>query len=631
MTYKNLSEKEYLITNGIGGFCSSSITGANTRKYHALLNASLNPPVNRHVLLSKLESIISVGEDEFTLESTEYLNRISDHSKLLEGYSYLPIPTFKYNCNGIKIVKQIAMKYLENTSCVNYTITTKEKEISFKAILHVNSRNHHDLSSTNDFSYEVENNNTYLSFINSSTNFYINGFGEYIPTNKWAKSKFYAVEKRRGQGSIDTNYIPGYFEVTIPANTTVTFEVIASTMKNSISNGSIISDEITRRQELTSHEDDELLKALNIACDHFIVYRQSTNSKTVIAGYPWFTDWGRDTMIALPGLTLSTKRYADAKNIISTFIKYIDHGLIPNMFPDDNVTPMYNTIDGTLWMFIAVYKYFLDTNDKEFIRSIFSDLEGIINAHINGTKYGIKVDHDGLLTGGDETTQLTWMDVKIDGHVVTPRHGKAVEINALWYNALMVMKSFITEVSVDSNIDYDKYSELCKNNFKMFWNVNENCLYDLIQNGKKINKIRPNQIFAVSLPFSLLSLKKEKLVLDAVENHLLTPYGLRSLSDQDSDYIKYYGGDIYKRDYAYHQGTVWAWLMGPYLEAHFKIYNDKEYVTDKLIDLKKHLEFTGLGTISEVFSGDSPHESRGCFAQAWSVSEYLRIIKLISN
>lgn len=631
MNYNKIIENEYLITNGIGGFISASITGANTRKYHAILNASLNPPVNRHVLLSKIETTILTDEFSYTLESTEYKDNILDNSNFLVGYNNMPIPTFEYKVGNNIITKKIAMKYGENTSAVTYSVKTNENPITIQTKLHLNCRDHHDLSEVDSFNYDIEIDNSNL-FLNSNSgiNLFISGFGNYLEVNEWSEKEFYRIEERRGQDDEDVNYIPGYYEIEIPAFSDVSFSIVASTNPINITGDEVVNSEIKRREELTSHEDDPLVKELNIACDQFIVHRQSTNSKTVIAGYPWFTDWGRDTMIALPGLTLSTGRYDDAKNIITTFIKYLDQGLIPNMFPDDNVDPMYNTIDGTLWLFIAVYQYFNATHDMEFIKEIYSDLEGIIENHIVGTKYNIRVDKDGLLEGGNEATQLTWMDVKIDGQVVTPRHGKAVEINALWYNALNIMKELAIGLNLEENLDLKKYSDQCLESFNMkFWNKELNCLYDLIQGDEPVDFIRPNQIFAVSLPFRILPIEKEKLVIKKVEETLLTPFGLRSLSQDNKDYKSHYGGDVYKRDYAYHQGTVWGWLIGPYLEAHYKTYNDKDYISDKLQGLILHLKETGLGTISEVFSGDYPHKPGGCFAQAWSVSEFLRVYKMI--
>lgn len=629
--YNKLIKNEYIVTNGIGGFSSSSLTGANTRKYHSILNASLNPPVNRTILLSRVLTNVKVGNETYTLESTEYPDKITDNSIFTKSFNYLPIPTFNYEVEDVKITKMITMKYRENTSAIKYEVTTGKTPTTISCDLHVNLRDHHDLSTPNSFQYKQSNKGAYLTLDSGEISFNINGFGTYKKLDMWSDTEFYRIEKRRGQDDLDTNYIPGSFEVTVPPYTVMTLGIVASTETIIETADELVELEIKRRDILTETCDDIETK-LQIACDHFIVDRKSTNSKTVIAGYPWFTDWGRDTMIALPGLTLSTGRYDDAKDIIRTFIKYEKDGLIPNMFPDNNIEPMYNTIDGTLWLFIAVFQYYNETKDKEFIIEIFPTLNRIIQKHIEGTSYNIHVDQDGLLTGGDETTQLTWMDVKIDGHVVTPRHGKAVEINALWYNALNIMSYFSKDLCLHSKVNFDGFADKCYESFNLsFWNEDKNCLYDLIQNGQPIDRIRPNQIFAVSLPYGLLDEEKEMAVINVVEKELLTPNGLRSLSRDHEEYEPIYDGDVYKRDYAYHQGTVWGWLIGPYLEAHYNVYNDKKYILGKLNLFLKHLEDTGMGTISEVFSGDEPHSPRGCFGQAWSVSEPMRIYQLIKK
>lgn len=624
--FNKLVEKEFIITNGLGGFCSSSVTGANTRKYHGILNASLNPPVNRTILLSRLMTNVIINQQTHILESTIQEDKSVDQTQYTKAFSDLPVPTFEYEVEGVSIQKELAMVFEENTTAIVYYIKTQEQPITLKVDLHVNSRDHHDLSEKDSFKYDTSVQDTTVTFKNDLATFYVMGFGRYNVINEWAEIEYYPIEKRRGQDDLDTNFIAGAFTIDIPAHTNTSFAIVASTEAETKDGLSIVADEKSRREALFIDE-DPISRRLQIGCDHFIVKRASTDSKTVIAGYPWFTDWGRDTMIALPGLTLSTQRFEDAKNIISTFIKYEKDGLIPNMFPDDNVEPMYNTIDGTLWLFIAIYEYMNQTKDFDFFQSILPTLNRIIDKHIHGTTYNIHVDTDGLLSGGDPTTQLTWMDVKIDGVVVTPRHGKAVEINALWYNALCIMDE-LTAHEIQT-IDYKHYASLCKEGFKQFWNESNHSLYDLIQNGQPVDRIRPNQIFTVSLPFKLLNTEQEKQVIKIVEERLLTPFGLRSLSQDHEDYKPVYDGDVYKRDYAYHQGTVWGWLIGPYLEAHYNVYQDKNYVLDKLQGLFKHLDDTGIGSISEVFSGDQPHHPRGCFGQAWSVSEAFRVYKMV--
>lgn len=363
-----LLEKEYIITNGLGGFSSASLAGANTRKYHSILNASLNPPVNRTILLSRVMSTITLNGIPHLLESTVHEKSHTDNTIYTKGFSDLPIPTFHYAVEDCDITKQICMKYGENTSLVKYTITTSSVPVELDVALHVNARDHHDLSTEGSFKYSVDVTGTSLKLSSDLTTFYISGFGNYSFINQWAKPEFYLIEKRRGQEDVDTNYIVGSYHVEVPAHTTQTFYVIASTESKTESGDIIFENELKRRDALYAGN-DLISKRLHIGCDHFIVHRQSTQSKTVIAGYPWFTDWGRDTMIALPGLTLTTNRFDDAKDIIQTFVKYEKDGLIPNMFPDDNIEPMYNTIDGTLWLFIAIYEYINRTNDIAFLKA----------------------------------------------------------------------------------------------------------------------------------------------------------------------------------------------------------------------------------------------------------------------
>jgi predicted glycogen debranching enzyme len=617
-------EKEYVITNGLGSFCSGTVMGPKTRKYHGILNASLEPPIKRHLLISDLKTHIQTKERTYTLESQssyQYLQSFDTHVH----------PTFNYKLNQVQVKKTIAMAYLENTTVVVYDILTQDEAITLQAEIFSNFRDHHDLVDKDNFSLNIKANKNLVTLSHSLANVYISGFSDFHHIEKWHDASKYIIESRRGQPDTEEHFSPGYFEITIPAHTQKRVGLVFTTEESPQNYDDVLKNSRTRLLEIMGRG-DTLEQQLNRACDQFIVYRKSTNSHSVIAGYPWFTDWGRDTMIALRGLTLSTKRFKLSKSILETFLNYERDGLIPNMFPDENSPPMYNTIDGTLWMFVALYDYYEATNDQTFIKSHWLKLEAIINKHLQGTIYDIKVDDDGLLSGGSPSTQLTWMDVKIDGIVVTPRHGKAVEINSLWYNALKIMSYFSQTLTLSSNIDFHQHALHCYESFNLkFWNKDSNGLFDLIQDEQAINKIRPNQIFAVSLPFSLLDYKKKKYVVDQVTKHLLTPFGLRSLSPEDSEYIGQYDGDVYKRDFAYHQGTVWGWLMGPYLEAHYKVYKDKNYIEKHLYGLLDHLNDTGIGTLSEVFYGDHPHYPRGCFAQAWSVSEAMRIYQLVKE
>jgi len=414
--------------------------------------------------------------------------------------------------------------------------------------------------------------------------------------------------------------------------------MVASTVQHNVTQASELKDvEIRRRARLvrTSPVEDPFAILLTTAADQFIVARG--DQKSVIAGYPWFGDWGRDTMISLPGLTLVTGRYDDARNILRAFARSIDRGMLPNRFPDSGEAPEYNTVDATLWMFHAVHEFLRYTRDYDFVRSeLYHPLADIIVWHERGTRYGIHLDSDGLLHAGEPGVQLTWMDARVGDWVVTPRQGKPVEIQALWYNALRVIAQLASVFGdPEAAARYSALADRARERFlQVFWNDASGCLYDVINDhGSPDAAIRPNQIFAISLPYPLLSSVHALRVIDVIEWELLTPYGLRTLSPRDPNYQGHFTGDAHSRDSAYHQGTVWPWLLGPFLTAYVKVHGGTEPETqqvargraDHFLDpLRAHLLEGGLGQISEVFDGDSPHRPGGCFAQAWSVAEVLR-------
>ncbi|MBC7911654.1 MAG: glycogen debranching protein, partial [Pyrinomonadaceae bacterium] len=371
------------------------------------------------------------------------------------------------------------------------------------------------------------------------------------------------------------------------------------------------------------------VRELTLAADQFIVARGS--QKTVIAGYHWFSDWGRDTMIALPGLALVTGRAEVARSILLEFARHVDKGMLPNRFPDAGVEPEYNTVDATLWFFEAVRALLDDTHDEKFVRdNLYDVLAEIIDWHVRGTRYGIRVDTDGLLAAGEEGVQLTWMDAKVGEWVVTPRRGKPVEIQALWYNALRVMEQLAHQFQDETRTGfYGEIAARARASFNQkFWHEEQGCLYDVIDGERRDASIRPNQIFAVSLPHTMLSKERARGVVCVVERDLLTPYGLRSLAQSDPQYRGRYAGDALSRDGAYHQGAVWAWLLGPFIKAYLKVHSEDTAAREKarawLSPFQKHLSEAGLGQVSEIFDGDAPHAPRGCIAQAWSVAEILR-------
>jgi predicted glycogen debranching enzyme len=445
-------------------------------------------------------------------------------------------------------------------------------------------------------------------------------------------------EHERGLNGTEDHYIPGYYEIELKPGEEKTFTMVCSAGEeiDTLDGEAMIAEEISRQKALRvkgrmgkDPGEDPFLDQLLEAADKFIVHRKSTNAKTVIAAYPWFTDWGRDTMIAMPGLTLSTGRYEDARDILLTFARYEKDGLIPNVFPDGEGEPAYNTVDAALWYFEAVYRYLQVTKDLEFVQEhLLPVLERIIQGYQKGTCFQIGMQKDSLIAAGNEDTQLTWMDAKAGSWVVTPRHGKAVEINALWYNALRVMTEITGQCGADASA-YQKLAEKVKKSFqKVFWNEKANCLFDVVNEQGSDEKIRPNQILAVSLSFPVLSGEKAKGVVDKVHQKLYTALGLRTLNMEDPQYRGIYLGDQYARDGAYHQGTVWTWPLGRFITAYARVHAKEPGLKKQLeaffLPFQDHLRDGCIGSISEIFDGNEPLLPRGCCAQAWSVSEILR-------
>lgn len=631
--FKTAISKEYLLTNGLGGYCSSTICGCNIKKYNALLVASLNPPVDRRLLLAKLDETIIIENVEykfFTNETEE--NDVESGLKYLNSFEYNKFPIFQYNINGILIEKKIMMVYGKNTTVIKYVIRNNNRPITIKLNSLINNRDHHENTKELDFccTQEVNCYGTKISYDINDIKLYLQSDkAKYHEVNKWHKGLYYKEENERGFEPVDKNYISGYFALEIKENQCVEFSVIASTENIANVDGNMYFLHDEKRKETLINKlsyKDNITKTLALACDNFIVKRKSTDTTTVIAGYPWFTDWGRDTMISLPGLTLVTGRYDDAKELLITFAKYIKNGLVPNMFPDTGVEPLYNTVDGSLWYFNAVYKYLQYTNDYTFVeKEIFPHLTSMLEHHIKGTDFKIKMDEkDCLLSAGDSSLQLTWMDVKIGDHTVTPRQGKAVEINALWYNAIciyiLLCKKFDKEYS-----EYEIIRNKVKINFiNKFWNEKKNYFYDYIDGEAYNDQIRPNAVIAISLPFEIVSKEMAIKVLETAFEELYTPYGLRSLAEEDKEYIGIYLGNYVSRDSAYHQGTVWTWLMGPFITAVNRYYADRGLSKKLLETFYDHVNDCCVGNVSEVLDGDNPYIPRACSAQAWGVAEMLR-------
>ena len=628
------SSREWIETNGIGAYASSTIAVANMRRYHGLLIAATEPPVGRMVLLSKYEETVIVDGARYELSCNQYPGAVYP-----EGYRYMvgfrldPFPIWTYSVAGVEVEKKVFMAYGENTTVAVWSAVKKPKGIKISIELRplLAFRDHHHLRHVDpefDGDLQMEKGSvSVMPYSEMPRLFFSHNAAAVERSGHWYRDFEYAIERERGFDYREDLYQP--FSLTFKLSKPAI--VIASSDSEHIADADLLeSAEIKRRAMLVAKAGKRLPQQLVLAADQFVVRRGE--GRTVIAGYPWFSDWGRDTMIALNGLTLATGRTATSKSIITEFAEHISEGMLPNRFPDAGEQPEYNTVDATLWYFEAIRAYVAATGDMEFVGDmLFGKLAGIIDWHVLGTRYGIKVDTDGLLCAGEPGVQLTWMDAKIGDWVVTPRIGKPVEIQALWYNALRTMESFAAELhDEERRHEYAKMAEIARESFNgQFWNDAEQCLYDVVNGNGKDGSVRPNQIFAISLPYSMVTDERASQIVHKVEAELLTPVGLRSLAPSDPAYVPHYLGSPLERDSAYHQGTVWAWLIGPFIDAYCRVNPDskatRKRVAEILAGFETHLTEAMVGQISEIFDAEPPFTPRGCPAQAWSVAELLRV------
>ncbi len=626
------SEREWLETNGIGGFASGTISGANTRRYHGLLTAALQPPVGRFRLLSKFEECLIIDGERYEFSANQYPGAVFP-----QGYIYLkefridPFPVWTYEAGGITLEKSVFMPHGVNAVTCNWRMKGRKAasgELELRPLLSFvdfHSLEHSDPSINQDFAGSAG----FVSvqpFPSFPRLFFKHNAQNIERTGYWYRNFEYEIEKERGFDFLEDLFQPFLLRFDLKEGAWI----IASTDDSAgFDPAELEREELKRRKALTKHsgQKGEFLNRLVLAADQFIVKRGLGN--TIIAGYPWFSDWGRDTMIALHGLTLTTNRAELAREILLEYLRHISEGMLPNRFPDAGGDAEYNTVDAALWYFEAIRAYSESTGDFGLVRDKFYDkLADILAWHLKGTRHSIHLDTDGLLYAGEPGLQLTWMDAKIGDFVVTPRIGKPVEIQALWYNALRIMAEFAERFGHDKDLlRFNAMADLAKLSFNaLFWNKDEECLYDTVENGRRDSSIRPNQIFAVSLPFSMLETEKARLVVKKVESELLTPFGLRSLSPRDPAYIPKYEGSPIARDSAYHQGTVWAWLIGPFIDAYLKVFPENRAEANSFLSgFEEHLRGAGVGQISEIFDAEPPHIPRGCPAQAWSVAEVLRV------
>lgn len=632
---------EWLETNGLGGWASSSITGCNTRRYHGLLVAAVNPPVDRMVLVSKLDETIIINDQRFELGTNDYGDVIHPTGfRYISAFAKDLFPEWIYEAYGVVLKKTIAMVYEENTTLVLYEVIKASSSFTLELLPLISARDYHTLQHEHNINWNITfENNVFQMFPNNGMpNIFISAPGAtYDHQPKWFNHFNYAVEKYRGLDYVEDLFNLGTFNLQLSEGDKL--GVIISTEDTANRNAYILFEkEKARKLFLIAGIENENMQQLTLAADQFIVKRDET-LKTIIAGYHWFTDWARDTMIALPGLCLSTNRYEDAKKIIAVFAKSLSMGMLPNRFMDNNKSTEYNNVDGTLWYFIAVYKYLQHTNDITFVLTeILPVLKEIIDWHFKGTRYNIHVDEDGLLNAGEKGQQLTWMDARIGDWVATPRMGKPVEIEALWFNVLEIFAELLELNDQNNDAILVRISaEKAKQSFlEKFWYADGEYLYDVIsENNIPDAAIRPNQLFAISLPFPLIDAEQAIFVLKIIEEKLYTPAGLRSLSPDNASYVGVYGGNVFKRDSAYHQGTAWSWLLGPYIDAIITQpgfigldgLRGKDKAQRIIQDFLYHLHEGSIGSVSEIFDGNAPNYPRGCVAQAWSVAEILRVIK----
>lgn len=651
-TFKEGIKREWAVTNGIGGYAGSSMIGAHSRTHQGYLIASLHAPIERYLVFSKINETVTVGTKTVSFETSQHRASgktvYAEGQKFLTSFIYDGSVLYAYETDNFSFKKHITLKRNANVCAVSYELTAGDSDCTFTLTPLFNYREHSESSTPDTLRFET--------FTEDRT-FYL------VPE----KNKDIAIRFQTSEGTfseretvydvdmqlqievdletdgLDCHYCPVDLSIAVPANTTKKVSILCSigdvnerpAPVSGTEAFSILEENARCHAELFEKAGyhDSFANQLVLASDQFLTYRESTKMMTVLAGLPWFTDWGRDTMIAFTGLTLCTKRFKEAEEILLTFARYIRHGIVPNMFPDDNMPPLYNTVDASLWYFYAVYQYLHYNPAAEaetFVKEqIFPHLKEIVSAYEKGTDFSIYMEDDGLIHAGSGLDQITWMDVRVGDWVATPRHGKPVEINALWYNALRIMESLCEKFDEDASAYRTRANQVKESFNAKFWDSSNQCLFDVVDGDEPDDHIRPNQIYAVSLPFSLLPEEQEKAVVALVEKELFVGCGLRSLAPDHPDYHGIYCGALAKRDAAYHQGTAWGFLLGGFFSAYMKVNHHSSSAAENAVRMlepvRKHLTDSGcIGSISEIFDGDAPHNPRGCYAQAWSVGEVLR-------
>ncbi len=634
--------REWLCTNGIGGFASGTVAGMLTRRYHGLLTAALAPPVGRTLLVAKIDETVEYAGARWELAT----NRWADGTIAPQGYRHIESfrldgtsPVWTFAVADALLEKRVWMEQGRNTTYVRYELLRAGGPVTLDLKAFVNYRDYHSTTRGDGWSMAVEP---------AEAGLRVTAFAGARPVtiaapgaccelmHVWHHGLGLEVERERGLDWADDDLLAGRFEATLRPGEAFTvtcsgdpepsLDGEAAWHRRQAHEAAVQA--AWRRTPAGSGPSPAWIEQLVLAADQFVVARplmEDSGGQSIIAGYPWFADWGRDTMIALPGLLLATGRHDIARRILTTFARFVDRGMLPNRFPDAGEAPEYNTVDAGLWYFEAIRQYYKATGDMQLVKDLFPILEEIIAAHREGTRFGIGEDSaDGLLRAGEPGVQLTWMDAKVGDWVVTPRIGKPVEVNALWYNALRSMARF-DQLLGGSGERWESLADRVAASFGCFWNEERGYCFDVLDGPRgHEGALRPNQILAVSLAESPLAPQQQRQVVESCGRHLLTSFGLRSLGPLEADYRGRYEGGPAARDGVYHQGTAWAWLLGPFALAHLRVYGDRAAARALLAPMAHHLSDFTLGSIAEIFDGDAPFTPRGCPAQAWSVAEVLR-------
>ena len=651
-TFKEGIKREWAVTNGIGGYAGSSMIGAHSRTHQGYLIASLHAPIERYLVFSKINETVTVGTKTVSFETSQHRASgktvYTEGQKFLTSFIYDGSVHYTYETDNFSFEKHITLKRNANVCAVSYELTAGDNDCTFTLTPLFNYREHSESSTPDTLRFETFTEDRTFYLVPEKNKDIAIRFQTSEGTFSERKTVYdvdmqLQIEVDLETDGLDCHYCPVDLSIAVPANTTKKVSILCSigdvnerpAPVSDTEAFSILEENARCHAELFEKAGyrDSFANQLVLASDQFLTYRESTKMMTVLAGLPWFTDWGRDTMIAFTGLTLCTKRFKEAEEILLTFARYIRHGIVPNMFPDDNMPPLYNTVDASLWYFYAVYQYLHYNPAAEaetFVKEqIFPHLKEIVSAYEKGTDFSIYMEDDGLIHAGSGLDQITWMDVRVGDWVATPRHGKPVEINALWYNALRIMESLCEKFDEDASAYRTRANQVKESFNAKFWDSSNQCLFDVVDGDEPDDHIRPNQIYAVSLPFSLLPEEQEKAVVALVEKELFVGCGLRSLAPDHPDYHGIYCGALAKRDAAYHQGTAWGFLLGGFFSAYMKVNHHSSSAAANAVRMlepvRKHLTDSGcIGSISEIFDGDAPHNPRGCYAQAWSVGEVLR-------